>query len=276
MEDTSETVMVATEDDRELAVCQWGRLDGEPVFWLHGTPGGRRLRHPGSGYADRGLHVITYDRPGYGLSSRRAGRIVADAATDVAAIADALRLDRFAVAGVSGGAAPALAAAALLPDRVVRCATVVATAPFDADELDFFAGMDEEDRAGWDRALRGEAAVLEEYEEIVQWLDADLPGLDLPDHWRDLLGEAFRDALRPGPGGHVDDTLSLVRSWGFSLSAVRAPTRVMAAQDDTLMAHSTWLAEHIHGAELVVVPGGHHGPRDQAEMDLLSWLGTGS
>lgn len=97
------TRIVRTPDGRALAVCAWGDPDGAPIFWLHGTPGSRFLREPGDGYARNHLRVYTYDRPGYGLSTRVPGRSVADAAADIRAIADAFGLEQFGVAGVSGG-----------------------------------------------------------------------------------------------------------------------------------------------------------------------------
>ena len=57
-------------DGRTLGVCVWGDPAGAPVFWLHGTPGSRMLRHDVDGYRAHRLHVCTYDRPGYGLSTR--------------------------------------------------------------------------------------------------------------------------------------------------------------------------------------------------------------
>src|SRR5215207_2731904 len=134
--------IVSTSGGRQLGVCTWGDPEGIPMFWLHGTPGSRFLRHPGDGYRRNQQRVYTYDRPGYGLSTRVPGRRVADAADDVRAIADSFGLGQFGVAGVSGGGPPALAVAALLPDRVSRCAVVVGVAPFGAEGLDFFAGMD--------------------------------------------------------------------------------------------------------------------------------------
>src|SRR4051794_20518812 len=125
-----EEFSVDTNDGRSLGACVGGDPDGAPVFWLHGMPGSRLLRHPEHDYVGRGLQVCTYDRPGYGLSPRHLGRRVADVADDVEQIANALGWDRFAVAGVSAGGGPALATAARLPGRVTRCATVVAPAPF--------------------------------------------------------------------------------------------------------------------------------------------------
>jgi pimeloyl-ACP methyl ester carboxylesterase len=61
----------------------------------------------------RGARLISYGRPGYGGSDRVPRRRVADVAQDVADVADALELDRFAVAGRSAGAPHALACAAV-------------------------------------------------------------------------------------------------------------------------------------------------------------------
>jgi pimeloyl-ACP methyl ester carboxylesterase len=65
------------------------------------NPKCRRVRSPI--HASAGAHAVTYDRPGYGQSDRHRGRSVADCAADVAAIADALGFDRFAVRGGSRG-----------------------------------------------------------------------------------------------------------------------------------------------------------------------------
>ncbi len=85
--------------------------------------------------------LITYDRPGYGGSDRQGGRRVSDGVEDVRAIADSPGLERFAVVGRSGGAPPALACAALLPERVTRTAAPVTLAPWGAAGLDWFDGM---------------------------------------------------------------------------------------------------------------------------------------
>ena len=110
---------VTARDGRALGVCEWGVADGAPVFSLHGTPGSRLARHHDPAVYERaGVRVITYDRPGYGVSERRLGRRVADVVEDVATIADALELDRFAVMGGSGGGPHALACGARLGEQV--------------------------------------------------------------------------------------------------------------------------------------------------------------
>ena len=67
--------------------------------------------------------------------------------------------------------------AALLPDRVSRCAVVVGVAPFGAEGLDFFAGMDEETQQEWEHAVRGEGAMEPDGQAMLDWVEAGLPDL---------------------------------------------------------------------------------------------------
>ena len=123
---------IAVGDGRRLAFEVVGDPAGAPVFVIHGTPG-RRLsgRHPDlSRVSAAGLRLVTYDRPGYGRSTRQPGRRVVDCVSDVATIADVLDIERFAVSGGSGGGPHALAVAAGLPERVTRVACVVGGAPY--------------------------------------------------------------------------------------------------------------------------------------------------
>lgn len=123
-------IEVRAPDGRALTVERWGDPDGRPVFLLHGMPGSRLGPAPrGMVLYQRRMQLIAYDRPGYGGSDRHPGRSVADVAQDVAAVADTLGLETFAVAGRSGGAPGALACAALLPERVTRTAAMVGLAP---------------------------------------------------------------------------------------------------------------------------------------------------
>ena len=95
---------VTAADGRILKVREDGDPDGIPVMTLHGMPGGRTLwRGDVEAAAARGVRLIAYDRPGYGGSSRHKGRNVADCASDVRAIAQALGIRRLGVTGASGG-----------------------------------------------------------------------------------------------------------------------------------------------------------------------------
>src|SRR3954454_4636929 len=157
----------ASVDDRRIAYETTGDPDGLPVISLHGTPGGRLWRYPDSDrVAETGALLITYDRAGYGLSDRHRGRSVVDDVAAVTAIADDLGIDRFAVTGGSGGGPHCLAVAARLPDRVLRARCIVGVAPFRAEGLDFYAGMDPENVKELGLAEQGEAVLQPALEEM--------------------------------------------------------------------------------------------------------------
>ncbi|HYA09053.1 MAG TPA: alpha/beta hydrolase, partial [Gaiellaceae bacterium] len=145
---------------RVLRVEEGGDPAGFAVLYQHGTPGCGLLYRPlVEDAAARGIRLLGYDRPGYGGSTRHAGRTVADAARDVAAIADALGLERLATWGISGGGPHALACAALLPGRIVAAASLASPAPHDAEGLDWLAGMGEANLVEFDAAVTGESAL---------------------------------------------------------------------------------------------------------------------
>jgi pimeloyl-ACP methyl ester carboxylesterase len=276
----TETRTVVTGDGRTLSYCLWGPAGGAPVFWLHGAPGSRFMRHRDESYERAGARVITYDRPGYGGSTRVPGRSVAQAAADVAAIADELGLPTFAVGGLSGGGPHALAVAALCGERIVKCATVVGLGPYGVADLDFFAGMSPEEQRSWRLAEQGAeklaARLMPDIAALAEALKAGAPMPGMDDWDRQMLIGTMDEASAQGPGGTIDDLLALLRPWGFDVTAIAVPTRIMAARDDQGVpaSHGQWLARHISGAVLEEVPGGHFGPRVQEEETLMAWLAT--
>ena len=91
-------------EGRTLHVHEDGDPEGLAVFIHHGTPGcGMQYRPVVEDARDRGVRLLGLDRAGYGGSTRRLGRSVADVAADIAAVADALGIERFGTLGGSGG-----------------------------------------------------------------------------------------------------------------------------------------------------------------------------
>ncbi|MDQ1745381.1 MAG: hypothetical protein QOE23_3720 [Pseudonocardiales bacterium] len=284
-------------DGRALGVAQWGAPDGTPVFALHGTPGSRYGRHPDEGaLVDAGLRVVTYDRPGYGVSGRSRGRRVVDCAADVAAIADALGIDRFAVTGGSGGGPHSLAVAARLGNRVTAAECVVGVAPFQAEGLDWWAGMDPQNVQEFGWAIEGEqvlhdnlarqaeqdlARIEQDPSKILSddWelADADRAKLARPDVQR-VLVEAFHGAYAAGVWGWVDDDLAFLTDWGFTLDEIAVPVTVRYGAQDVLVpaGHGDWLASHVPGAKVVVsTDGGHLTDPDTRVEELRALVAAG-
>lgn len=270
---TQRLELVDGPDGRKLGTAQWGDPSGVPVFNLHGTPGSRLGRHPDEeAVRAAGLRVITYDRPGYGASDRHPGRRVVDCAADVAAIADALDIDRFFVTGGSGGGPHSLAVAARLGDRVIAAECLVSPVPWDAADIDFFEGMDEENVREFGWALEGEDVLHRELtreaaDDLVRM--AEDPSKVLSDDWeldssdrdvfarpdlQQIFGEMFREAYRNGVWGWVDDDLAFIAPWGFDVAEIRVPVTVRFGEKDVLVpaAHGYWLGEKVPNARVVV------------------------
>ena len=263
----TEIRQVTVPDGRVLQTYDAGPPDGELVLVHHGTPCSGVLAGVWAGDAEsRGLRLVGYDRPGYAGSTRKAGRSVADAALDAAAIADACGADRFRTWGISGGGPHALACAALLPERVIAAAAIASVAPYDAEGLDFLEGMGQDNIDEFGAAVGGE-------EKLRPWLTAAREGIlatrpdTLADEMRSILPDVDAAAMtgefaeflhrwmtegqRPGVDGWLDDDLAFVRDWGFRLDDIRVPVLLLQGRQDLMVpfAHGEWLAAHVPGAE---------------------------
>jgi pimeloyl-ACP methyl ester carboxylesterase len=273
--DTS-SLSLALADGRSLAVHVSGPDGGTPLLLHHGTPSaGLQYRPFIEAAAARGLRMVSYSRPGYGDSPRHPGRDVAACVADSAAIADRLGADRFYVAGASGGGPHALACAALLPDRVLACATIAGAAPFDADGLDFLDGMGAENHEEFGAAVAG-PAVLQGYlerqapqfsqvtgEEVAAALGDVVSPVDvaaLTGDFAEYLAASVRKALSNGIWGWHDDDLAFVRPWGFQLASIRVPVFVWQGGQDRMVpfAHGEWLVAHVPGAGARLLPDEGH------------------
>jgi pimeloyl-ACP methyl ester carboxylesterase len=287
------TQTVAATDGRSLTIAECGDPDGFPVFMLHGTPGSRFVGQAyTSAYASVGARVITFDRPGYGGSDRFRGRRVVDSVADVSAIADSLGIERFAVSGGSWGGPHSLAVAARLPERVTRAACVAGVAPFDMPGFDWFADMDAVniDELGW--ALEGEDVLAREIErtaagmlervaddpskvisdevELSETDRAVLASPELHEATRRVINEAFRH----GVWGYVDDIFCLIQPWGFDVTEIRVPTRVLYGLNDVLVPrqHGDWLAHNVPNAEAVIDEQGGHMADPNLVTERFGWL----
>lgn len=257
---------VALADGRRLEGWSAGEA-GEAVLFHVGTPSAGIPYEPlFAEVVRRGCRFVTYSRPGYAGSTRREGRRVADCVHDVAAIAATLPLERIHAVGWSGGGPHALACAARLPGRVVSAATLGGVAPWDAEGLDWLAGMAEENLEELGAAARDGPDALRRFLEplararvdatadrMVGNLGGLLTDVDraaLTGAFAEYLAETDRTAVSTGLWGWYDDDLAFVRDWGFSLAEIDVPVTVWHGRHDAMVppAHGDWLAGHVAGA----------------------------
>ncbi len=276
---------------RELRVREAGDPSGVPMLFLNGTPGSSLLYDPHVRDAEeKGIRLISWDRPGYGGSTRHEGRTVADDAANATAVCDALGIDRFCAWGISGGGPHALALAALLPDRCAAAASLAPVAPYGAEGLDFTEGMGEQNIEEFGAIFEGE----ERHREVLERDRAELMRItpdQLVEAWQSLLGPAdvevtngrlaayILDCVRDGVGqsldGWFDDDVAFVRPWGFELAAIRVPVLHWQGEQDRFVpfGHGVWLSRHIPNVESrLSAEDGHLTLAERRIPEVHAWL----
>lgn len=276
---------ITLRDGRTLAVAQCGTPDGRPILYLHGTPGSCLNRYPFDEDLIRlGVRLITYDRPGYGQSTRHPGRTVADATSDILAITEHLGLPAVPVFGHSGGGPHAIACAALLGGVITRAASVAGIAPFDPGDSGRFDGLPEATIKEFLVACDGRQA-LEDYltpkaREIGDSLDDYMPNQPevdrefLADPWVSAtMAAATVRAVQQAAAGWVDDDLAFL-DWGFDPADVCVPCAIWHGALDHLAPpnHAIRLAEHIPRAELHMEHEFGHSSMQRKHPEIIQWL----
>ncbi len=266
---------VHLDDGRLLRAYDTGPDASAPLVlvWHHGSPQtGAPLEPVLTAAAARGIRVISYGRPSYGGSSPHPGRDVASAAADVAAVADAFGVDRFAAMGASGGGPHALAGAALLPERVSGVVTIAGIAPH-TDAFDWFDGMRSPGglrAALLGREARARFAETEEFDPE-QFLPADFAALD--GEWSSLGTDVGR-SQEFGPGGLIDDDVAFTSPWGFDLEQVGAPVLVVQGELDRVVPrrHASWMLSRLPNATLWMRLDDGHVSVLGVVPDAMDWL----
>ena len=262
-------------DGRRLGWASYGDPDGDPVLWFHGTPGGRYQVPVGVNPTGRsnGLRVITVERPGTGNSTNHGYRSLKGFAADIDAAADRLGLDRFAVAGLSGGGPYTLAVAHELPDRVVTSAVLGGLAPSIGRGAVFsYTQLTTVAQALLSPLRRTVGAMLSvglegvaEYSPAVYTAyakfngRADLEVMMSPD----VMAMFLHDITQTGPLRAPFHDLTLFgRPWGFDPGNIEGPVLIWHGDADHIvpLVHGRRLAKSVPNSRLMLMPGkGHFG-----------------
>lgn len=281
--------VITLPDGRRLSWHEFGDPDGSPVIYTAGTP---MSGLAGSSYDEAakaaGLRWISPDKPGYGGSDYQRERSLISWADDLAALAGHLSLNRFALAGESGGAPFTLAAAYRLADRIIVVALI---APGGSQS----SRQDRAERAGQKPSIR-----------VHLWLHRHAPKLatltwaamgwairDPARRERSLRRamakapeaawaglrieyEAAADALRPGARATVQELALIHRPWGFPLAELRAPVHIWHGMLDrnVPIAAARRLADQLPNATLHISDQSEHNVGQDRATELMSMLAS--
>ena len=276
-------------DGRLLGYGEYGDRTGVPFVMFHGMPGSRLfavLAHDTATQA--GVRLIAPERPGYGLSDFKKKRTILDWTDDVAELADALGLGRFAVGGVSGGGPYVAACALRLSDRLTFAAIISGVGPFDAPEAT--EGMSRPNRVLFGAARRVppvSRAILEVMSRVgkmnstrlTEQMMKSAPEADRAilsdERIRDLMMDDAREAFRQGARGAAQEAGLYARPWGFRLEDIAMPVTLWQGEEDVNVPPSMgrYQAQAIPNCDARFFPGEAHMliiPHMREMMDLAA------
>src|SRR6266567_3362826 len=98
----------------------------------------------------------------------------------------------------------------------------------------------------------------------------DMPGFD----WFAGMDAGNNEAFRQGVWGYVDDIFCLIQPWGFEVTEIRIPTRILYGLTDVLVPrqHGEWLAQNVPNAEVVIDEQGGHFADPNLVTERFGWL----
>jgi pimeloyl-ACP methyl ester carboxylesterase len=261
---------------RRLGYAEFGPAAGKPLLWFHGTPGARRQVAPQARELahERGVRIVCVERPGIGESTPHVYDTLVDFARDIEHLCDALGIERFGVAGLSGGGPYALACAHEMPGRVVAVAVLGGVAPAvgpDAAEggasalIRTFAPLMRRARQPVGGVLRGLVHLLEPLADRA----VDLFARQMPPGDQRLFADPavrlmFTEDLLLGSRRHMQalclDVVMFGRHWGFELADIQVPVHLFYGDADVIVPvhHGEHMARRIPGARLLIRPGEGH------------------
>lgn len=262
-------------DGRLLGFAEYGAPDGPAVVFCHGEVGSRLMgRSFDVAGRDRGVHIVSPDRPGLGFSDFRPGRTVANWPSDVAELANQLGIDRFAVVSAAAGAAYALACAWKLPERVSR--TIVAGPVLAVPMVEAVPGTPLPQRILTESAVKApwtiriamtglELLSRRSPDEAVARMassagEADRELFTRPEV-RAMLAASLAETFRSGARGVAYDLHLTTSDWGLPFASITAPVSVWRGDGDAevALADLRRLVAALPNAELHEVAGrGHH------------------
>lgn len=232
---------VRLDDDRRLAYAEYGRPDGAPVVFLHGTPGSRRLARLFDAAArEHGVRVLAPDRPGYGRSTPWPDRSIRDAGAVVGAVLDDADVGTAGLVAFSGGAPHALATAASHPDRLTRVDVVSgATPPGVTDSPPpvqrLLAGLATTTPGLLRGLLRGQAWLADRLDPsfvVAQYTAGGSAGA-VPDDAAAVVRADFVEALAGDAGGAVSELRNAAGEWDVPYGEIGTDVRFRHGRNDT-------------------------------------------
>ena len=253
---------------------------GKPVILIHGWPlSGRSWEKQVPVLLEAGYRVITYDRRGFGDSSKPSFGYDYDTfAEDLHSIMTELDLRDVTLVGFSmGGGEVARYLGTYGSDRVSKAVFMAAVPPFLVKTADNPTGVDASVFEGIKKAIAADRpAFLSQF--LANFYNVDvLGGTQISD---EVVRLSWNIAALASPKGTLDCVSAWVTDFRKDLARIDVPTLVIHGDADRILplaATATPTHEAVTGSRLVVVKGGPHGLNwthaEEVNRELLNFVG---
>jgi pimeloyl-ACP methyl ester carboxylesterase len=276
-------------DGRVLAWYEFGDGSGVPCLYMPGTP---ESGLAGGCYAqaalDAGVRLISVDRPGYGHSDFAPGRSLRGWAADIEQLAGHLGLQRYAVAGESGGGPHAVVVSLALAASVTVTVLIGGMGP--GNEPWVRKGMRPTNvifyyLARYAPGLLRLPLLAMRYAldrpRLTAWLESQAPAADrriAEDPEYHIRHQAVPDALRAGTAAAAQELALFAKPWHVDLAELTGPIHLWHGSEDNNVpiAIAQALAASLPGAITHFVPGAGHSVGFEHRVEVMQTIAAGS
>ena len=260
-------------DGRQVGYAEYGDLGSKPMVFFQGTPSSRLLHPDETITREMGVRLIVIDRPGFGLSNFKPNRTLLDWAADVSEAMDALKIERFAIVGISGGGPYVATCVLKVPRRLTAAMMVSSGGPADAPgALD---GLARQRRLGYWAARhapwllyaglwltknpqRNPEKFFKSYTGISAAPDQAI--IQRPEMTVMLKRNYLEATRRYGVRGFAHEVVIVGRPWGLRLQDIAFPIRIWHGDCDTStpIGMARYMAQALPNSTARYFPGEGH------------------
>ena len=263
--------LIKLRNGNRIGYAIYGNKKNFPIFYFHGWPGSR-FELKNIPLKKKKCFIIALERPGYGISDPISKFKILDWPKIVLEVANKLKIKKFSIIGVSGGAPFALACANTIKNkRLKSIAIVCALAPSKAKGMNkgrvgMLLNLGRKPFISWlifnflrVRLLNGN---LEK--SFNKWKNkTSLPEVDLKlftiDRGKRLM-ENFKEAVKHGTKGVHRDANLYSNYWGFKLKNIKKKIFVWHGDKDLTVPIITnkYYKKKLKNKEIFIKPNEGH------------------
>jgi pimeloyl-ACP methyl ester carboxylesterase len=273
------TISVGHENSSSIGICYEDHGEGKPVMLIHGWPlSGAFWEKQVAALVAAGHRVITYDRRGFGKSTRpMTGYNYDTFSDDLHALVTKLGLRDIALVGFSmGGGEVARYIGKYGSTRVSKAVFIASITPYLLKAPDNPEGVDGSTFEGIKQAIVADRPAF------LTSFFSNFYNVDLLKGKR-VSEEVIRYSWNVGVGASPRGTLDCVTAWltdfRKDLAHIDVPTLVIHGDSDRILpisATANRMAKAVKGAKVVIVKGGPHGliwtHADEVNKELVAFL----